>query len=318
MATSPSTALTTLRPDLSGAMEQFDLEADQLGFIGHRIAPVIEVKKAFGQYGVIPLKESLKTQETRRAEDGSYNQTSGKADKDSYSCEEHGLEERVDEREAEVYGEWWDAEMLAAQRTRDGVLRNHEKRIIDLALNVSNTTAAGTEWNDTASSTPVANIRTAKLAVRARTGVVPNVLVIELEIFEFLQSNAEVLDRLFGTAAKDPKKVNEDALARALNLEEVIVAGAMKNTANEAQDAVLGSLWDVTKGLLFRRDANRDTRKPRFMNTFHFGADGSQIGGVVEEYECPKRRSQIVRNRLDTDEKIVYEDCAEVITGLHS
>lgn len=318
MATSPATQIATLRPDLRDALMEFDLQADQAGFVGLKIAPVIEVDTPAGQYPKIELKELLKNRTTNRASDGGYSRGDGKGTKDAYQTEEHGFEERVDEREATMFREWWDAELLAAERTRDAVLRNHNQRVIDLALAVANTTAAATPWTTVATATPIDNVRTAKLAVRSRCGVVPNVMVIDYDRLEYLKGCAQVIDRIKYSGIDDPKKVTLQMLAALFELEEVIVSGSVTNSANEAQVASIASMWTASNALLFVRapEGSNDMKRPQFMRTFHWGADGSEIGGTFESYRDEARRSDIVRHRLETDEKVVYSDCAQRITGI--
>lgn len=318
--TSPSTSFAQYRADLADTLEEFDLEADQMGFVGLRIAPVIDVGVVGGNYGKIELAELLKGRSTNRAPDGSYNRGEARGTKDTFACDEHGFEEAVDDRLAAMFADYWNAEQLAAQRTRDAVLRNHNQRVIDAALGLANTTAAGTAWSTVATATPIANIRAAKIAVRDRTGIVPNCMCLDWEAFEYLVSTAEVVDRVKHWGGTDPNVSSllqqPSVVAAALGLEEILVSGSVKNTANEAQAASLSSQWTNTKALLFVRDDSEDMRRPRLMNTFHFTADGSQIGGYVETYRDEAKRSDIVRTRMDTDEKLVYSDCGQVITGV--
>lgn len=320
MPTSPSTQFTSLRPDLAGSLEQFDLQADQAGFVGLKIAPTIEVDTPFGQYGVIELKELIKSRDTRRAVDGSYGRGEGRGTKDTYSTEEHGFEERVDDREATMFGSWWNSELLAAQRCRDAVLRNHNARVIALAAAVSNTTAAGTVWTTLASADVIGNVRTARLAVRNRTGIMPNAMVIDFETFQYVRSNAGIIDRVKYSGLQDVNvsKVTVNAVAQALDLEEIILSGSMYNSANEAQTASLASMWDKTTAFVFVKGSGSDLRRPQFARTFHWGADGSSIGSVMESYRDESRRSDIVRSRMETDEKVVYSACAQLITGVQA
>lgn len=316
--TQPASSFETLRPDLRDSLMEFDLQADQLGFVGLKIAPVLEVNKPLGYYGVIPLKEMLQDRDTRRASDGSYNRISGEGDNASFLTEEHGIEEPVDRREANAYGDYWDAEQLAAERTRDAVIRNHNKRVIALAEAVSTTTAAGTAWTDLSSSDPPANVLTARKAVRDRCGMLANCMVIDWDRFESLRQTTAIKDLIKYSGRDDPKarNITVDAVAAAMNLEEIIISGSMKNTANQAVAASLSSMWDKTKALIFRRYTGRDLKKPQFARTFHWGGDGSMIGGVFEEYYDPKVRADVVRNRMDTKEQVIYADCAQLITGI--
>ena len=68
---SPSTSLATLRPELGGSMEAFDLAADRAGFIGLKLLPVFEAAEQSGSFGKIPLEELLKNRDTERAPGGS-------------------------------------------------------------------------------------------------------------------------------------------------------------------------------------------------------------------------------------------------------
>ena len=56
---SPSTSLATLRPDLAGSFQEFDLAMDAAGFIAHRVFPTINVAAASGKFGKIPVEQLL-------------------------------------------------------------------------------------------------------------------------------------------------------------------------------------------------------------------------------------------------------------------
>lgn len=313
-----STFGTNLRPELRDGMEQFDLEANQNGFVGLRIAPALEVDLPAGEYGVMELKELLQTHRTLRNSDGTYNRGDVEGGKDSYSTTENGFEVRVDERDARMFGLWWDAEMVAARKARHAVLANHNSRVIAAALGVANTNAAGTVWSNASGATPIDNVRAAKIAMRNRCGIVPNVMVCEWEAFEHLRSCGQIVDRIKYWGGQDPNvsAITPSALAQALDLEEIVISGAVMNTANQPAAATIASMWDRTQALLFHRSMSRSTKTPQFMRTFHWGADGSQIGGVFESYDDPTRRGQIIRNRMETQEKVMYASLGQRITGV--
>lgn len=321
MSTSPSVAFSeTLRPDLAETLVQFDLDANRNGLVGQRIAPIIEVDVPLGQYGVIETKELLKDHDTRRQGDGSYKRGDGKGKKDSFATEEHGFEEAVDEREAIVFGGWWDAEALATERTRDVVLRNYDKRIVDMVTDttlVANGAKGGAVWSDPA-AVPITDIKTVRIARRLVTGFAPNALALDWEAFEHLRDCPQIIDRLKYAGFDNPNRdnINESVLAQALGLDEVIVASAVRNTANEGQDVSLAAQWPRTKALLFTKSTSRNTMRPRFANTFHWGGDGSTVGATFESYYSVERRRHIVRHRFETDEKLTYAGLGYIITGV--
>ncbi|MCA8972864.1 MAG: hypothetical protein KDC95_23975, partial [Planctomycetes bacterium] len=259
-----------------------------------------------------------KSYDTSRGADGTYGKVSGTFTTDSYNCEENGIEERVDRRDARRYGNYIDAEMIAAMRTRDIVLKNHNSRVITLALGVATTTGAGTVWSTTATATPIANVRAAKIAIRNRCGAMANAMCLDWEAWEYLRNCSEIIERLKYSGLDDPKQASLNAVASVLGLEEIIISGAVTDGAAAPLAASVASMWDRTKALVFVKSTTQDTRKPHFMRTFHWGADGSQIGGAFESYYDPARRSDILRHRMDTDEKVLYADVAQVITDVLS
>lgn len=320
MATSPSIQIDQLRPDLADMLIPFDVRMNQAGMIGLRLFPVLEVGLQSDSYPVLKIGDVLqKRVDDRRASDGSYNKVGGKFGKDSYATEEHGIEERVDRREAKRWKGWIDAELMAAVRAQNMVLQNHEARVIELIEALSNTTSIGTPWSTFATATPITDIMTAKKKMRARCGLIPNVLTIEWDTLCNLQMCAQVIERLgsLGVNATDPKMISAAMLARVFDLDEVIVSGSMENTANEAKDAVLASLWNADKALLCVRSSSQDMKSPRLGNTFHWSEDGGDVlGRNLESYYDPSKRGDFIRYRSDTDEKVIYDACGEVLEGV--
>lgn len=319
MAIAPDSLIESPRPDLRDALYSFDLEANQAGFVGLQIAPALEVGEAFGSYKTVSIQQTLKDEPTLRAPDGTYNRMSTRFGKASYSVEENGIEFPVDRRTAKMFGNWTDAEMEAAELARDQIVKGHNKRVIAAALGVSNSANAGTPWTTVATANPVADIRAAKIAVRNRTGAWPDSLVLDIEIVEYLLDNEKIIDRIKYSGHTDPKRENitHDVLAQALGVKNLIVSGSMNNSANEmASSASLSSMWDKTKALLFKRSASKRTTQLQFMRTIHWGADGSQVGGVFESYYDPSRRADIIRNRMDSEEKVFNQEVAQIIAAV--
>ncbi len=312
-------ALVTLRPDLAPALMEFDLEANQRQFVATRIAPVVEVDSAFGNWARIPLKELLKTQNTNRNANGSYGRANRNFKPETFATVEHGFEERVDDRNAVTFGSYFDAELIAAAFCRHVVLQGLEQRTITaLIAGVYAATAAGTAWTTPASATPIDNVRTAALAIFARTGVWPNQLTLSKTTFEYLKDNAQIIDRLKYAGFQNPNRdnINEQAVAQALGLQEVLVAGAVYNSANEGQAASLATIWPAATALLAVSARTSNPMEPCFARIFHWGGDGSSIGTAFESYRDETVRGDIVRARMQTDEKIMFTEAAQSITGV--
>ena len=106
----PTTSLATLRPDLAGTMEQFNLEADRMGFVGNKVLPIFDVPEQSGTWGKIAPGELLREAETKRNSGGDYFRDDFEFDDDSYLTVENGAEAIVDDRLTRMYRHYFDAE----------------------------------------------------------------------------------------------------------------------------------------------------------------------------------------------------------------
>ena len=66
MAT-PSSSLSSLRPDLAASFEAFDLEAEKAGYIARQVMPTVDVASQAGNFGKIPLAQLLQQRNTVRS-----------------------------------------------------------------------------------------------------------------------------------------------------------------------------------------------------------------------------------------------------------
>lgn len=310
-----------LRNDLALALDEFDLIANQDGFVGLKIAPAVEVSLQSDSYPLMKVADKLRRAQTLRNEDGTYTGSDLSANTDSYKTEDHGHEVRVDDRNANRFKQVLNSDMQAAEIARDVVLASHNARVIDAALAISNSTAvtdnSGKAWTDPLSDI-IGDVRRARIKVRNRGGGKANVLCVEFEVFEAMRDNDAILEIIKYSGFDNPKKENISAtvLAQALGLDEIIVADALTNTANRNATPVLASMWPKATALLFTRSTRGTAAKVQFMRTFHWGEDGSRVGGSFEKYRSEAKRGYVVRARMETQEKVVYAAAGEKLTSV--
>lgn len=317
MAVSPSPSTAIGRPDLGATLEEFDLQANQAGFVGLKIFPVVEVAEQSANIGKIPIEQLLQEQETNRASGGGYREGNFTFSDFSYATEEHGWTERIDERNARIYRRFFDAEVVGARRARNFVLQNLEKRIVAAATNVASfvDVAATVAWSTPATAVPITDVLNRMIAVRAASGMTPNTVVMDWEAFMRARETAQVIDRLKYSGHTDPKNVTENALAQVFNVKRVIVSGGIRNTAPEG-GLTLTAQWPratVAVGYVAESD---DVAEPGVGRVFHWSADGSNIGTILESYYVEDVRATKIRARMETDELVVYNEAWELITGV--
>jgi len=321
---SPTTALTTLRPDLASFLE-FDLESDRNGYVAQKVFPVIDVASQAGVYGVIPVEQLLQQRVTRRAPGSGYSRGSFTFTTATYACEEHGAEEPVDDRQAKMYREYFDAEQVATMRAFSSILRNAEQRVCDTVFNTTTytgaalTTSISTKWNSYSNAVPLDNVVAARNKVYDNSGIWANALIVNQKVFYHLRRCEQVIDAIESNGAGQAAKqsdITADLVAQALGLDMVIVAGASRNSATEGATATPAQIWGDTLAMVCRVATTNDMQEPCIGRTFHWSEDGSSIGGTVESYRDEVVRSNIIRVRHDVDEVLLYTELGHLLSNI--
>ena len=313
----PTSALTTLRPDLGGSLEEIDLAMDRLGFIGPELLTPIDVAKQSGTFGLVTRETLLNPVKTQRAPGTPYPRGGFNFGEGSFATEEYGFEALVDHREAAIYSEFFDAELIAAGMARDVVLRDFEDRCATMMQNTSTfTNAARTDSFDTAASaTPIADVLTRKLHIHDATGMWPNCVVITRKMAEYIILTDEFIGKSQYVANMQRGKVSYEDIRTALDVEYLLVANSIKNSANEGQTASLESLWDDDIMGVGVKPTTTNIKEPCAGRIIHWGGDGSDIGAAMESYEETRTRSTVIRARIDTDEITIVPELWELVTG---
>lgn len=322
---SPSSSLATLRPDLAESFVEFDLAMDQAGFIANRVFPVIEVASQAGTFGKIPIEQLLQNRDTKRAPGSGYARGEFTFETAVYACLEHGAEEPVDDREAKMYAEYFNAEQIASLRAYSAVLRNAEQRVADAVFNTSTwtggalTTAITNEWDDATNAVPLTDVEAAVQKIYDNSGLWANALVINRKVFRNLRNSDQIVERIQSAGAGSPTKANditEAMLAQAFDLEHIIVAGSSKNGAKEGQAAAPAQIWSGEYAMVCKVANSGDFKEPCIGRTFHWSDDGSSIGGTVETYRDEAVRSDITRVRHDVDEIVLYPQAGHLLSNV--
>lgn len=321
---SPSSSLATLRPDLATFLE-FDLESENAGYVASQVLPIVDVLSQAGNFGKIPLEQLLQQRTTLRAPGAGYGRGSFTFEPATYATEEHGVEEVVDDREAKMYREYFDAEQVSTMRAFSAVLRNAEQRAADLVFNPTTwngaalTTSITHEWDDAVNCVPVTDVEAAVRKIYDASGLWANALVINRKVFRNLRNSAQIIDRINSEGAGNASKASDvttEMLARVFDLDYIIVAGTSKNNAPEGRAASPTQIWSDEYAMVCKVATSADMREPCIGRTFHWSDDGSSVGGTVETYREEAVRGEIVRVRHDVDEVILYPQAGHLLSNI--
>ena len=319
-----STSLATLRPELGASLMVFDLAMSQSGFIGQKVMPVLDVDKAAGPFGKINIEAVLQKRNTLRTSRGAYARQDWEFTTDFYATQEHGVEEKVDDRDRNLYGSYFKAEQVAALRARDAVLRDYEARVAGQVFNITTytgsnlTSQVSTPWTNHAASVPISDVAAGKGQVYNGLGLRANTIIFNYNRFLDLQQNADLINRIkfSGLENPDTEDIVASALGQAFGVDNVLIAGAQQNGANEGQPATLAPLWSGAFCWIGYVAQTDDIQEPCVGRTFHWDGDGSQIGGTMESYRDEHVRADIVRCRHETEEKMLVPAAGYLLTNV--
>lgn len=317
----PTSATTLQRPDLGAVAYEYMMSASQSGFIGTKILPIFEVEEQSADYPKIPIEALLKLPAIRRSARGTYQRGDYEFETGTYSCEEYGWEEPVDDSELRLYKRLFDAEEVAVIRATDILLRNHEKRVASAVFNtgnITNTAAVSTEWSTASSCTPKADVKSAIAALRAATGLEPDAMAISKKVFENLLVCSELKTYLQYTSPHLMQnfEAQKKIVAQYLGLEEIVVGGAQYDSAGKNIAVSLADIWDDEYALLYKRTMNaQNLREPSLGRTFLWTADSPQIV-TTETYREEQTRSNIYRVRHYVDEAFIFTGAGYLLSNI--
>jgi hypothetical protein len=303
----PNKGTAKPRPILSAAASQVMTNAPLNGFIASRIFPYFPVPEAHGIYPVIPAAALFNVPETKRGERGAYSRSTENFESGQFFTKENGLEMPVDQRFAKLYSSMLDLELFTTRLCAEKVLRAQEVRVAAKVFNTSNylSTGASAAW-DVASTDVKKDIILGRAILRAK-GLEPNALILAYDLFEKLTLNSTIIvaaKDMFPDAAKTGT-VTKAMIEAYLGVPEIVVAGAMKNTANRNKAASLSGIWSDSYAMLCRIASEGDDITEPCIGRIMRWNEGVGEEFVAETYYEDQVRADIVRNRHDTAEVLL-------------
>jgi hypothetical protein len=316
---------TILRPDLAATFMEFDVMAAQAAMIGPKVFPFLDVMEKSSHFGKIPIEALLTEPQTRRQPKGDYGRADFEFDQVTYTCDEHGWEEVVDDDLLKQYRYIFDAEQVASMRALGIVMRSFEKRIADAVFNTTTwtgaplTTAITNEWDDATNATPIADVTAAKKLVRENSGLIADTVIMDWSVFQNLRNVDEIIDRIKYSGHTDPKAaaMSPIVIAEVFDVRQVLVAGAggVRNSANPGAAATPAPIWSDEYAMICKVASTQDMQEPCVGRTFNWSEDSDQ-NLIVEEYREEKKRGSIIRVRHSVDELVLYAEAGHLLSNI--
>lgn len=174
---------------------------------------------------------------------------------------------------------------------------------------VSGTPSTGQvkQWND-AASTPIEDVKAYCTAVQKLTGMRPNVLTLGQEVWDKLSTHSDILDRIKysgGVGNATPAVASKQAVASMMEIDEILVSGAVVNTAAEGATAAFDFIVAKT-ALLSYRPAAPGLETPAAGYTFEWSAfNGANEGQRMKSFRMEHLESDRLEIQASFDMKLV-------------
>lgn len=310
----------TIRADLNSVVEEASMA--EAFFIGEKLLPSFGVDAKSGTYPKLTkaITESMKAAPTdnKRERGGSYPRVKRAWTTDTYDTVDRGLEEAVDDTDAKDAARFFNAESISAKLVLRAMKIAHEKRVaaeIFHATTWGTPTAAAVDYTD-------ANIATidAPLDIQAAiervydNGEQADTIVIPSAVYNRLRRSTLLKAFLVGQNLPGAN-ITPDAIGQAFaanGIKQVLIAASREDTSvkKATQTYTAGKVWS-NDYIWVGKVGSGDFMNGGAGRTIVWNAEGGLY--VTESYREESTRSNIVRVRQHTVEKIVDANCGTLI-----
>jgi hypothetical protein len=219
------------------------------GFIADEVLPEKQVDMMTGKVGRYG-GEHLRIQQTISAQENGFPRVESITyNTDTYSIEPHGLKDYVFPADYANVNKPFDAEKDKTAVLTTALKLGREKALADSLTSTSvltnNTTLSGNDQynnRDHADSTPLTDFATARETVYDAVGMAPNYAIMSWKVWNHLRYHSQMLDAL-GYKDNRPGGLSLEELAKAMEVEKILVGKAIYNTANKGQTDSFSPVW---------------------------------------------------------------------------
>lgn len=310
-----------LRADLRGVQEEaFNFSA---GFIGVKVCPPLPVMNRAGQYPRIQIDagDLLRNEAKGRGPGATYPRVQRAITTDTYTCQEYGLEEVVDDSERNDYSRFFDMESQAVKNIMRQVQLAHELRVATLAFDRST-------WTATTSATAYTAANIASFDLGLDVDVVKQTIasrgedstglsiVMSLQQFNLARASTRLQNRIRGTISTDALlNLSAEAMAEALDVKEVLIGRNSYDTTAQGITTSMSQIWSNANmwiGRLQPFSGAESYFSGGAMGTLFWQQDGEIF--QTETYREEQIRSEVVRCRQYTAEKVINVNAGQILS----
>lgn len=296
--------------NISVAFKSERLVADQLG-------TKVEVKQESNLYYQYS-KESLQLPYTQRANGASAREATWNVTTGSYTLQQNALKALVTDRDRSNADPAIKLDIDTTEYLTEKILIRKELDLANLvttAANWANQTSLTSTfaWSaNTTLSNPISFVDSATSNIALQSGKLPNVAVMNDPTFRAAKEHTSVVDRIKYTSADS---VTPDMLAKLFNLDRVLIAGGIYNTAAEGLGETTTAqsfIWTDCCWVAYI-EPNPGLKKPSALYQFVKSEFGNPW--KVKKWREEEREGDFIEVSSMYQHKIVASECSYLIVN---
>lgn len=312
MAYANSNALP--RAEIAQAVFEAASNSNALPTIGLDVLPIYSVAARSGEYVKIELGggETYNLDALKTDPGSNRSRVTRRFTSDTYATTSYELEELLPDETAADLGRYFDVEVSSATFLNNSLLLSHEQRVADLlfgsSISAISATAAYTAGSvDTLDLAKDVDDAQTELA---KKNVVADTVIMSLQVFNRVRRSTKLLNNLFGPVknVSQARPASAQEVADALNVSRILIGRAAKNSAKKGQSFSGSFIWGNNKVIVAKLGAGEFTAGG-LGRTLLWNED-SPAPLVAETYRDEARRSNVIRCRHNTAEKLIDTSCA--------
>lgn len=291
------------------------------GMIADMVFPQVPVQKQSDYYAIFLRADILRIEDTARAPGTEANKITREVSTATYFCDNYALKYPVTIEDKANADPIFITNIIngRVEYIFDKLALDWENRIADLVTNTSNvgsSAAVDSGWVDIAIADAIGDINAAIDNVADSTGMRPNSIVFGEAAWRNFRRNVSIRNLIFGTN-NGGGFANRAQVSNLLEIANIHVGGAYKNTANEAQAESLVQVWD--DNVLVYYSAERPAMdRPSFGYSFRWQAAGLPNMQVERHPYDSKTKSEEVEGGYYQDEVITGSEYGFLMTAVNS
>lgn len=280
--------------------------------VGEALAPSVRVRKQSDIYYIFGREGwAIEPGSDVRAPGTEANEVPGLTVATSpYFAKEHALQIAVTDEERENADSPLSPDRDGTEHVTSKLLLQREIILRDLVTTPGNYASghsvnlgAGAQWDDYATSNPIADVKTARRTIHSKLFLEPNYGVIPWQVMVALEDHPDFIERI---KYSQVGIVSQDLIASLFNLPRLTVPGMGYNSAPMGAAESLAYLWG--ENVIIAYVPSRPGLKvPAFAYEFTWTYPGGQ-SQVAERWREQNRKSDVIRVSRRYDYKMIAVD----------